>query len=65
LIEETDGWVQKHRVNNWCYLGTQCSKTAGKSKLSELKQYDFDLDSYKILVKPIMLKTVKVEVVDL
>ena len=65
LIEETDGWVQRHRVNNWCYLGTHCSKTSGESKLSELKQHDFDLDSYKILVKPIMLKTVKVEVVDL
>jgi excinuclease Cho len=65
LIEETDGWVQKHRVNHWCYLGTQCSKTGGKSKLSELKPHDFELDSYKILVKPIMLKTVKVEVVDL
>ena len=65
LIEESDGWVQRHRVNNWCYLGTQCSKTGGESKLSELKQHDFDLDSYKILVKPIMLKTVKVEGVEL
>jgi excinuclease Cho len=65
LIEESDGWVQRHRVNNWCYLGTQCSKTQGKSNLSDLKQHDFDLDSYKILVKPIMLKTVKVEAVDL
>lgn len=65
LIEETNGWVQRHRVNNWCYLGTQCSKTQGKSQLSYLKQHDFDLDSYKILVKPIMLKTVKVEVVEL
>jgi excinuclease Cho len=65
LIEESDGWVQRHRVNNWCYVGTQCSKTQGKSQLSDLKQLDFDLDSYKILVKPIMLKTVKVEAVDL
>jgi len=65
LIEESGGWIQRHRVNNWCYLGTQCSKTGGKSKLSELKQHDFDLDSYKILVKPIMLKTLKVEAVDL
>jgi excinuclease Cho len=65
LIEESDGWVQRHRVNNWCYLGTQCSKTEGKSNLSYWKQHDFDLDSYKILVKPIMLKTVKVEAVDL
>ena len=64
LIEETNGWVQKHRVNNWCYLGTQCSKTRGASELSVLKRHDFDLDSYKILVKPIMLKTVKVETVD-
>jgi hypothetical protein len=30
-----------------------------------LKQHDFDLDSYKILVKPIMLKTVKVQEVEL
>lgn len=65
LIEESEGWVQRHRVNNWCYLGTQCSKTGGERKLSELNQHDFDLDSYKILVKPIMLKTVKVEAVDL
>jgi excinuclease Cho len=64
LIEASQGWLQKHRVNNWCYLGTQCSKTGGKSRLSELKQHDFDLDSYKILVKPIMLKTVKVEEVE-
>ncbi len=64
LIEETEGWIHKHRVNNWCYLGTQCSKAGGKRELSELKQHDFDLDSYKILVKPIMLKTVKVEAVD-
>ena len=45
LIEETDGWIQRHSVNNWCYLGTQCSKTGGTSKLSELKKYDFDLDT--------------------
>lgn len=65
LIEETDGWVQRHRINNWCYLGTHCSKTGGKSTLSELPQHGFDLDSYKILVKPIMLKTAKVEIVEL
>lgn len=62
LIEESEGWVQKHRVDNWCYLGTQCSKTGEKSWLAEAKQPDFDLDSYKILVKPIMLQTVKIEV---
>jgi excinuclease Cho len=65
LIEQSEDWVQRHRVNNWCYLGTQCSKTGGKSLWLDLTQQDFDLDSYKILVKPIMLKTVKVEAVDL
>jgi excinuclease Cho len=65
LIEESAGWVQRHRVNNWCYLGTQCSRTEAPSRLTALKPHDFDLDSYKILVKPIMLKTVKVEEVEL
>ena len=64
VIEESNGWVQRHRVNNWCYLGTQCSKVGTATKLNEFKQHDFDLDSYKILAKPIMLKTVKVETVD-
>jgi excinuclease Cho len=64
VIEESNGWVQRHRVNNWCYLGTRCSKVGTASKLNTFKQNDFDLDSYKILVKPIMLKTVKVETVD-
>lgn len=63
IIEERDDWVQRHRVNNWCYLGTQCSKSGAKSIFKELHQHDFDLDSYKILVKPIMLKTLKVQAV--
>ena len=62
LIEETNGWVQRHRVNNWCYLGTQCTRS-GESSISDVKHFDFDLDSYKILVKPIMLGTLKVEAV--
>jgi excinuclease Cho len=64
VIEESNGWVQRHRVNNFCYLGTRCSKVGTTSKLNKFKQHDFDLDSYKILVKPIMLRTVKVETVD-
>lgn len=63
LIEEADGWVQRHRVNNWCYLGTQCSKLGEAVNPSKLEPHGFDLDSYKILVKPIMLKTIKVETV--
>ena len=63
LIEESDGWVQKHRINNWCYMGTHCSRTGKTSAHSEIKPSEFDLDSYKILVKPIMLKTVQIAAV--
>lgn len=61
LVEQADGWVQRHRVENWCYLGTHCSKRGGLSRLNEFKPIDFDLDSYKILVKPMMLGAIKIE----
>lgn len=61
LVEESDGWVQRHRVNNWCYLGTHCSKMGEVTPPSEPTPHDFDLDSYKILVRPLMLQTVKIE----
>jgi excinuclease Cho len=61
LIETTADWVQKHRVNNWCYLGTWCSRAGETAPLVDFKPTDFDLDSYKILVKPIMLQSVRLE----
>ena len=63
LIETTGEWVQKHRVNNWCYLGTWCSRAGAAAPLVDFKPTDFDLDSYKILVKPIMLQSVRFELV--
>ena len=63
LIETTGEWVQKHRVNNWCYLGTWCSRAGAAAPLVDFKPTDFDLDSYKILVKPIMLGTAHIELV--
>lgn len=65
LIEESEGWTQRHRVNNWCYLGTRCSKSGKTNEHTEFKPSDFDLDAYKILVKTVMLKTVKIEAVAL
>ena len=63
LVEESGDWIQKHRINNWCYLGIQCSKSANTHTLDVHTPHDFDLDSYKILVRPIMLGAVKVEAV--
>ncbi len=64
VIEESDGWIQRHRVNNWCYLGTHCSKSETFNPFTEFKAHDFDLDCYKILVKPIKLKTLKVQEIE-
>jgi excinuclease Cho len=61
LIEENNGWVQRHRVNNWCHLETWCSKTGKASQCSTFNPQDFDRDSYQILVKPIMLQTVEIQ----
>ncbi len=58
LVEEKQGWVQRHRLQDWRYLGTWCSKS---DQLPIDVQQSFDLDTYKILVKPIMLGTALVE----
>ncbi len=58
LVEENQGWVQRHRLQDWRYLGTWCSKS---DQLEISLQQSFDLDTYKILVKPIMLGTVRIE----
>ena len=58
LIEQADGWTQKHRIVNWRHLGTWCSKSQSTSNPI---QSNFDLDTYKILVKPIMLGAATIE----
>jgi excinuclease Cho len=54
LVEEREGWVQRHRVENWRHLGTSCSRNDGAR--FGIQPPEFDLDSYKILVKPILLQ---------
>jgi excinuclease Cho len=60
LIEQSGDWVQRHRIQGWRHTGTWCSRT---DQFSPLDQQGFDLDTYKILVKPIMLNTARVELV--
>ena len=57
LIEQNGDWVQRHRIQGWRHTGTWCSR---EKQFSPLDQHGFDLDTYKILVKPIMLGTAKV-----
>lgn len=58
VVETQGAWTQRHRIQNWRYLGTVCSKS---SAYPVNIQKSFDLDTYKILVKPIMLGTAHVE----
>ena len=58
LVETQGSWTQRHRIQNWRYLGTSCSKS---SAYPVNVQKSFDLDTYKILVKPIIMGTAHVE----
>lgn len=58
LVEQRGDWIERHRIQGWRHIGTWCSRT---NQSSELDQKGFDLDTYKILVKPIMLQTARIE----
>jgi excinuclease Cho len=60
LVEQRGDWIQRHRIQGWRHVGTWCSRT---DQSSELDQKGFDLDTYKILVKPVMLQTARIELV--
>ncbi len=57
LEEQRGDWIQRHRIQGWRQLSTWCSRSG---KTTELDDSGFDLDTYKILVKPIMLGTARV-----
>lgn len=59
LVERQGDWVQKHRIQDWRYQGTWCSRAQAQSGKAQTR---FDLDTYKILVKPIMLQSVAIDV---
>lgn len=58
LVEQSGNWVQRHRIHNWRHLGTWCSRSRTFEPHTEL---GFDLDTYKILVKPVMLHNALIE----
>lgn len=62
LIEESGtGRTDVHLVNNWCYLGTAQSDDQLWQLLEEAPQRPaFDIDTYKILSKALLNKTLKI-----
>ena len=58
LVEERGDWQQRHRILNWRHLGTWCSRQPVEPVMAD---GPFDLDTYKILVKPILLGHIRVQ----
>jgi excinuclease Cho len=54
VVEQSGDWVQKHRIFNWSYLGTWCSKGTVMESLQGTDTACFDADTYAILVKPLL-----------
>ena len=57
LVEQSGDWTQRHRIQGWLHLSTWCSQSG---ETIELEDSGFDLDTYKILVKPILLGTASI-----
>jgi len=53
LVERSDTQQQWHVLDNWCYLGSAPDQRSAQALVTPVKAYD--VDSYKILVRPLML----------
>ena len=49
IVEELDGWRQTHVIDHWMYLGSIDSK---QRKIVRPKRRSFDIDTYRIIIKP-------------
>lgn len=53
LVERSDTQQQWHVLDNWCYLGSAPDQPSAQALVTPVPAYD--VDSYKILVRPLML----------
>ena len=53
IVEECDGWRQTHVIDHWFYLGSIDHKK-GRKPVRRPARRSFDVDTYKILVKPML-----------
>ena len=60
LVERREQWVQKHKIHNWAYQGTSCSRQTLNDVFGKPTPL-FDADTYQILVKPLLLNQVEIE----
>jgi excinuclease Cho len=60
IVEESNGWTQTHVVDHWFYLGYIDGIDATGS-IRQPRKRSFDVDTYKILVKPLMLGELNIQ----
>ncbi|KRB93295.1 GIY-YIG nuclease family protein [Noviherbaspirillum sp. Root189] len=64
IVEECDGWKQTHVVDHWSYLGS-IDHAPGTPPVKRAAKRAFDVDTYKILVKPMLRGELRIEAVDI
>lgn len=60
IVEECDGWRQTHVIDRWFYLGS-IDDASGKRAFKRPSPRSFDVDTYKILVRPMMRGELRME----
>ena len=60
IVEESSGWTQTHVVDHWFYLGYMDGADDVIS-IRQPRRRSFDVDTYKILVKPLMLDKLNIQ----
>lgn len=63
IVEECDGWKQMHVVDHWFYVGS-IDHAPDAIPIRCPVRRSFDVDTYKILVKPMMRGELRIEPVD-
>jgi len=60
IVEECDGWKQTHVIDHWFYI---CSidDTGSPSLVKQPARRTFDVDTYKILVRPMVRGELRIE----
>jgi excinuclease Cho len=54
IVEQSEGWIQTHIVDHWFYLG-YVDGASDVVSIMKPPRRSFDVDTYKILVKPLLL----------
>lgn len=62
IVEECDGWRQTHVIDHWFYLGSIDNASDAK-RIKRPAKRSFDVDTYKILVKPMIRGELRIETV--